>query len=95
MAADVIGDVREHVADVSTYKAIWEMRREPDSHARRCATDAVKAIDQAIEKLHQVRAGLISSIRQADDAMMASMPDIPGIASDYQEKLYSEDRSPT
>ena len=33
--------LREHVEDIGT----WEARGEPDAHARRCASDAVEAID--------------------------------------------------
>ena len=48
--------------------AVWEARTEPDAHARRCAADAVDAIDAALRDLHSVRQQLISEIRQADDA---------------------------
>ena len=50
---------------------IWENRSEPDAHARRCASDAVDAIDSAIRNLHTVRQQLISEIRDADDATAA------------------------
>ena len=50
---------------------IWEHRSEPDAHARRCANDAMDAIDAAIRDLHTIRAQLVSEIRQADDATAA------------------------
>lgn len=40
----------------------------PDAHARRCASDAVDAIDGALRSLHNIRQQLITEIRQADDA---------------------------
>jgi hypothetical protein len=46
----------------------WEARREPDAHARRCASDA---IDAALRGLHAMRARLAGEIRQSDDASAA------------------------
>jgi len=63
--------LRGHVDDLGAWLAIWEARREPDAHARRCASDAVDAIDGAIHELHKVRQQLVSEIRQADDATAA------------------------
>ena len=51
--------------------AIWEARTEPDAHARRCASDAIAAIDTAIGALYRIRARLITEARQADDAALA------------------------
>ena len=63
--------LREHVEDLAVALAIWEARTEPDAHARRCAGDAVDAIDAALRDLYKVRQHLISEIRQADDATAA------------------------
>jgi len=59
-----------HVENLAVWLAIWEARPEdaPAAHARRCASDAVDAIDGAIRELHKVRARLISEIRASDDA---------------------------
>lgn len=59
--------LREHVENT----AVWEARTEPDATARRCAGDAVEAIDSALRDLHSVRQRLITEIRQADDAAAA------------------------
>ena len=45
--------LREHVDDLAVWLAIWEARREPDAHARRCASDPV-VIDR---HAHDVAAG--------------------------------------
>jgi hypothetical protein len=50
---------------------IWANRTEPDAHARRCASDAVDAINAAIRELHEVRRRLIGEIRVGDDAAAA------------------------
>jgi hypothetical protein len=50
--------------------AIWSARTEPDAHARRCASDAIDAIDATLCALHRIRARLISETRQADDRAM-------------------------
>ncbi len=65
--------IRNHVEDLAVALAIWEARREdaPDPHARRCANDAVDAIDGALAGLHKVRQLLISEIRVSDDATAA------------------------
>jgi hypothetical protein len=60
--------LRSHVDDLAIWITIWLHRSEPDAHARRCASDAVDAIDGAIKELHKVRARLISEIRASDDA---------------------------
>ncbi len=51
--------------------AIWQARAEPDARARRCASDAITAIDTALAALHQIRARLISETRRADDQAAA------------------------
>ena len=63
--------LRSRVDDLGAWLAIWEARTEPDAHARRCAGDAVDAIDAALRDLYKVRQHLISEIRQADDATAA------------------------
>jgi hypothetical protein len=63
--------LREHVDDLGVWLAIWEARREPDAHARRCANDAVDAIDVALRELHAIRTRLTGEIRAADDASAA------------------------
>jgi hypothetical protein len=62
--------LRNYVENLAVALAIWEARNEPDAHARRCASDAVDAIDSALAGLHKVRQQLISEIRTADDIAM-------------------------
>jgi hypothetical protein len=63
--------LREHTEDLAHWLFIWTHRTEPDAHARRCASDAVDAIDAMLRDLHQIRARLVSEIRLADDASVA------------------------
>jgi hypothetical protein len=63
--------LREHVEDLAAWLAIWQGRAEPDAHARRCASDAIGAIDGALRELYQIRERLIGEIRAADDATAA------------------------
>jgi hypothetical protein len=63
--------IRNNVEDLGTWLAIWEARREPDAHARRCAADAVDAIDGALRDLYAIRQQLISEVQQADRATTA------------------------
>lgn len=60
--------LRNHVDDLGAWLAIWEARAEPDAHARRCASDAVDAIDGTLRELHQIRQRLVGDIRKSDDA---------------------------
>ena len=60
--------IRSHVENTAVWLAIWEARREPDAHARRCASDAVDAIDAMLRELHAIRQLLISEVQQADRA---------------------------
>jgi hypothetical protein len=62
---------RSRVDELGAWLAIWSARHEPDAHARRCANDAMDAIDAALRDLHAIRARLVSEIRQADDAAAA------------------------
>ncbi len=56
--------LRGHVDDLGAWLAIWSARDDgkPDAHARRCASDAVDAIDAALRELHEVRQRLIGEI---------------------------------
>ena len=63
--------LRNHVENLGAWLAIWEHRSEPDAFARRCASDAVDAIDNMLRDLYMVRGRLTSEIRQADDATAA------------------------
>jgi hypothetical protein len=65
---DALSALRGHVEDLGVWVGIWTNRREPDAHARRCASDAVDAIDAMLRDLHEVRARLIGEIRASDDA---------------------------
>jgi hypothetical protein len=65
---DALSALRGHADDLGAWLAIWERRREPDAHARRCANDAMDAIDAALRELHGIRARLIGEIRASDDA---------------------------
>ena len=65
--------LRNNVEDLAVALAIWEARQEdaPDPHARRCASDAVGAIDGALAQLHKIRQQLIGEIRVSDDQAAA------------------------
>jgi hypothetical protein len=63
----VLSAVHSHVDDLGGWLAVWAARSEPDAHARRCASDAMDAIDTALAGLHWIRAELVTQIRQADD----------------------------
>ena len=56
---------------MAVWLAVWQARREPDAHARRCASDAVDAIDPAIAELRDVCARLVAEIRESDDVSTA------------------------
>ena len=63
--------LRSGVDDLGTWLGIWEARNEPDAHARRCASDAVDAIDAMLGQLYLVRGWLTCEIRASDDASAA------------------------
>ena len=71
-----LSELREHVENLATWLAIWEARKEPDAFARRCASDAVDAIDGMLRDLYLVRGRLTAEIRDSDDAT-ASRADAP------------------
>ena len=48
--------LRSHIEDLAIWITIWEARKEPDAHARRCGSDAVDAIDAMLRDLHLIRA---------------------------------------
>jgi len=63
--------LHNHVDNLGPWIGIWEARREPDAHARRCASDAIDAADAAIAALHRIRGELVGQVRAADDAAAA------------------------
>ncbi len=63
--------IHGNVENLATWLAIWEHRTEPDAFARRCASDAVDALDGMLRDLYLVRGRLTAEIRQADDATAA------------------------
>jgi hypothetical protein len=67
------------VDNLGPWLAIWSSRHEPDAHARRCASDAIGAIDAALVQLHSIRARLITETRQADDATAARVDALLGL----------------
>lgn len=64
--------VRANVEDLAVWLAVWSARDDArlEPHARRCASDAVNAIDVIISELHGIRGALIPEIRASDDAAM-------------------------
>jgi hypothetical protein len=63
--------IREHVENAATWLGIWSNHSEPDAFARRCASDAVDALDDMLRKIYLVHDRLTSEIRQVDDATAA------------------------
>ena len=63
--------LHNHVENVGPRLAIWQARREPDAHARRCASDAIAAIDALVGAAYRIRARLITETRRADDEAAA------------------------
>jgi hypothetical protein len=59
--------IHRSVDGLGPWLAIWEARAEPDAFARRCASDAIAAIDAMLAELHQLRAQLVSEVRESDD----------------------------
>ncbi len=59
--------IRTSADDLGARLAIWQARSEPDAHARRCASDAIDAIDAALAALHRIRGQLAGEIRASDD----------------------------
>jgi hypothetical protein len=75
---DALTALREHIEDVATWLAIWSARddSQPDAHARRCAGDAVEAVDSMLGHLYGIRAQLVSEIRKSDNATAARADDL-------------------
>ena len=71
MTTTTPSSIRNGAEDLAVALAIWETRNEPDAYARRCASDAVDAIDAALRELHGVRARLVGEIRDSDDVSAA------------------------
>lgn len=69
--------LREHVENLATWIAVWEARKEPDPLARRCASDAIDAIDAMLRDLYLIRGQLTAEVRQADDATAARADALP------------------
>jgi hypothetical protein len=67
---DAVAAVRDHADLLGVWLSAWSYRDDtrPDAHARRCASDAVTAIDAAVRELRGIRALLIPEIRRADNA---------------------------
>ena len=63
--------VHDAVDNLRPRIAIWAARREPDAHARRCASDAIGAADEALAAIHRIRARLVTETRQADQEAAA------------------------
>jgi hypothetical protein len=65
--------LRNHVDDLAVALVIWSARDDgrPDAHARRCASDAVDAVDAMLAGLREVRQRLVGEIRASDDASAA------------------------
>lgn len=68
--------LRTHVDNLGVWLAIWEARVEPDAPARRCASDAVDALDTILAEAHGIRARLVGDIRRADDAAAARVDEL-------------------
>ena len=47
--------IRSSVDDLGVRIAIWEGRTEPDAPARRCANDAMDAIDASLAAHYHIR----------------------------------------
>jgi hypothetical protein len=58
---------RNGVDDAAVGAVAWVGRTEPDSAARRAASDAIKAADRVIAAMHRFRAEMIAQVRRADD----------------------------
>jgi hypothetical protein len=63
--------IRDNTENLGTWLGIWSHPAEPDAHARRCASDAIDAIDAALRELHAIRARLVSENRTTNDATAA------------------------
>jgi hypothetical protein len=64
--------VRGHLGELETALALWATRDDTKAQpgVRQAANDAIDAIDAALRELHGVRSGLVSEVRESDDAAM-------------------------
>jgi hypothetical protein len=67
--ADSTSRIRAAAADLGTYLALWDMRKqdEADAASRGAANEAITAIDEATAALHAVRSRLVGEMRDYDD----------------------------
>jgi hypothetical protein len=67
-ADDALAAIRGNLEDLALWLAVWDARDDAriEPHARRCASDAVNAIDTMIAELHGIRGHLIPEIAAAD-----------------------------
>jgi len=84
--ASPLDGLRAHVETIATALAVWDRRREPDAAARRCASDAIDAIDAAVRELHAIRQRLIDETRQADDVAAARADALLRETRDQEER---------
>jgi hypothetical protein len=64
--------LQANLEDLGLWLAIWGARDDAriEPHARRCASDAVNAIDTMIAELHGIRGHLIPELAAADREAM-------------------------
>jgi hypothetical protein len=65
--ADLLA-VHNAVDNLGPWLAIWQARREPDAHARRCASDAIAALDELVAAAYRIRGRLVGEVVEADRA---------------------------
>ena len=80
------------MVNLGPWRAIWDTRHEPDAFARRCASDAIGAIDTALAALHRIRARLITETRQADDQSAARADELLARTRDGPRHAATGDR---
>ena len=68
-----VGKLEDPMGVMAVALAQWETRDDarPQPEIREAANTAVDSIDKMLLELHQMRARLVSEIRQADDAAAA------------------------
>jgi hypothetical protein len=92
---------RKAIRVLGTLLPLWQVRAEPDARARRCASEAINAIDTAMAALGRIRDQLIAETRRADDeagarvdAMLSRMREGPPTEAAPAEGRRSPDRTP-
>jgi hypothetical protein len=73
---NALAAIREHADALAAALDVWQDRDAPDARARRCANDAINAIDETLRQLHLVRARLTGEIRAYDDATAARVDEL-------------------